>query len=156
VATITLRRSAQRNDLQAEDLHALMRHFSQVEAACEERDHLIQGPATDRRGTRPPRTALKQAHHGFNRFGAHDCEEPALFEDRKLRMLTVVDLFIREHLTIEVGLSRKVEDFVRTLRGVPAQQGMPRAIKTDSPVRRAAHLPHLLVLFHHLGKSLAW
>lgn len=54
----------------------------------------------------------------------------ALFDGRKLRVLTVVDLFTRECLAIEVGQSLKGEDVVRTLNGITAQRGLPRTIKT--------------------------
>lgn len=43
----------------------------------------------------------------------------ALFDGRKLRMLTVVDLFTRGSLAIDVGQSLKGEDVVRVLAAIP-------------------------------------
>lgn len=55
-----------------------------------------------------------------------------LFDGCKLRMLTVVDLFMRECLSVDVGQSLKGEDVVRPLNGLAAQRGPPRTIKTDN------------------------
>jgi len=54
-----------------------------------------------------------------------DFVEDNLFGGRRLRMLTVVDLFARECLAIDVGQGLRAEDVVLTLdviaRGEPAQ-----------------------------------
>ena len=55
-----------------------------------------------------------------------------LFDGRKLRMLTVVDLYTRECLAIEVGQSLKGEDVVRVLSRIASHRGQPRTIKTDN------------------------
>lgn len=55
----------------------------------------------------------------------------ALFDGHKLRMLTVVDLYTRECLAIDVGQSLNREDVVRALNGITALRGLPRTIKTD-------------------------
>jgi putative transposase len=56
----------------------------------------------------------------------------ALFDGRKLRMLTVVDLYTRECLAIDVGQSLKGEDVVRVLNDITTRRGLPRTIKTDN------------------------
>ena len=56
----------------------------------------------------------------------------ALFDGRKLRMLTMVDLFTRECLTIDVGQSLKGEDVVRALTAITYERGVPRTIKSDN------------------------
>ncbi len=56
----------------------------------------------------------------------------ALFDGRKLRMLTVVDLFTRECLAIDVGQSLKGEDVVRVLTAITQERGLPRTIKSDN------------------------
>ena len=74
----------------------------------------------------------KQLAHAINEIWSMDFVADALFDGRKLRMLTVVDLFTRECLAIEVGRGLKGEDVVRTLNGITAQRGLPRTIKTDN------------------------
>lgn len=67
----------------------------------------------------------------MNEIWSLDFVADALFDGRKLRMLTVVDLFTRECLAIEVGQSLKGEDVVRTLSDVCVQRGLPGTTKTD-------------------------
>ncbi len=56
----------------------------------------------------------------------------ALFDGRKLRMLTVVDCYTRECLAIDVGQSLKGEDVVNSLNRICAERGLPKTIKTDN------------------------
>lgn len=55
-----------------------------------------------------------------------------LFDGRKLRMLTVVDLYTRECLAIDVGLSLKGEDVVRVLSSIAIHRSVPQTIKADN------------------------
>ena len=66
----------------------------------------------------------KQLAHAMNEIWSMDFVADALFDGRRLRMLTVVDLFTRECLAIDVGQSLKGEDVVRTLNGITAQRGV--------------------------------
>lgn len=61
----------------------------------------------------------------------------ALFDGRKLRMLTVVDLFTGECLEIDVRQSLKWEDVVRVLNQICRQRGLPGTIKTDNGIEFA-------------------
>lgn len=74
----------------------------------------------------------KQLARAINEIWSMDFVADALFDGRKLRMLTVVDLFTRECLAIDVVQSLKGEDVVRTLNGITTQRGVPRTIKTDN------------------------
>ncbi len=56
----------------------------------------------------------------------------ALFDGRKLRMLTVVDCYTRECLAIDVGQSLKGDDVVASLNRVTEIRGLPSTIKTDN------------------------
>ena len=56
----------------------------------------------------------------------------ALFDGRRLRALTVVDIYTRESLAIEVSQSLKGEDVVRVLDAVVAERGTPQTIKVDN------------------------
>lgn len=74
----------------------------------------------------------KQLAVAINEIWSMDFVADALFDGRKLRMLTVVDLFTRECLAIDVGQSLKGEDVVRVLNEIVAGRGLPRTIKTDN------------------------
>lgn len=56
----------------------------------------------------------------------------ALFDRRKLRMLTVVDLFTRECLAIDEGQSLRGEDIERVLTAITYERGVPSTIKSDN------------------------
>ena len=68
----------------------------------------------------------------INEIWSMDFVADALFDGRKLRMLTVVDNYTRECLAIDVGQSLKGEDVVRTLNTIVEQRGLPATIKTDN------------------------
>lgn len=74
----------------------------------------------------------KALAHAINEIWSMDFVADALFDGRKLRMLTVVDLYTRECLAIEVGQSLKGEDVVGVLNMIERQRGLPRTIKTDN------------------------
>lgn len=68
----------------------------------------------------------------INETWSMDFVADALFDGRKLRMLTVVDLYTRECLAIDVGPSLKGEDVVRVLSSITEQRGLPQSIKSDN------------------------
>ncbi len=68
----------------------------------------------------------------INELWSMDFVSDALFDGRKLRMLTVVDCFTRESLAIDLGQSLKGEDVVQTLNRICAARGLPQTIKTDN------------------------
>ena len=74
----------------------------------------------------------KQLAHAINEIWSMDFVADNLFDGRKLRMLTVVDLYTRECLAIEVGQSLKGEDVVRVLSSIVLHRGLPQTIKTDN------------------------
>lgn len=74
----------------------------------------------------------RQQAHAINEIWSMDFVADALFDGRKLRMLTVVDLYTRECLAIDVGQSLKGEDVVTTLNEITGRRGLPRTIKTDN------------------------
>ena len=74
----------------------------------------------------------KQFAFAINEVWSMDFVADALFDGRKLRMLTVVDCYTRECLAIDVGQRLKGEDVVNTLNRICAERGLPRAIKTDN------------------------
>ena len=74
----------------------------------------------------------KQLAFAMNEVWSMDFVADALFDGRKLRMLTVVDCYTRECLAIDVGQSLKGEDVVDSLNRICAQRGLPKTIKTDN------------------------
>ena len=74
----------------------------------------------------------KQLAFAINEIWSMDFEADALFDGRKLRMLTVVDCYTRECLAIDVGQSLKGDDVVDSLNRITAQRGLPKTIKTDN------------------------
>jgi putative transposase len=55
-----------------------------------------------------------------------------LADGRRFRALTVVDVFTRESLAIEVGQSLKGEDVVRVLSRIGAQRAVPKTLFCDN------------------------
>jgi putative transposase len=82
----------------------------------------------------------KQLAQAVNEIWSMDFVADALFDGRKLRMLTVVDLFTRECLAIDVGQSLKGEDVARVLTAITEVRGLPRTIKSDN-VLNASGVP---------------
>jgi putative transposase len=74
----------------------------------------------------------KQLVSAINEIWSMDFVADALFDGRKLRMLTVVDCYTRECLAIDVGQSLKGEDVVMSLQRICAERGLPGTIKTDN------------------------
>jgi putative transposase len=74
----------------------------------------------------------KQQFSFVNETWSMDFVADALFDGRKIRMLTVVDCYTRECLAIDVGQSLKGEDVVMSLQSICAERGLPRSIKTDN------------------------
>ena len=55
-----------------------------------------------------------------------------LSDGRRIRSLTIVDIFTRESLAIEVGQSLKGEDVVRVLNRLQQQRGVPKVLFCDN------------------------
>lgn len=78
---------------------------------------------------------LRQPHmqaHRVNQMWSMDFVADNLFDGRKLRMLTVLDCYTRESLSIHVGQSLKGEDVVQVLSAIVNTRGKPETIKTDN------------------------
>lgn len=69
---------------------------------------------------------------GPNQVWAMDFVSDQLNDGRKIRSLTVVDIFTRESLAIEVGQSLKGEDVVRTLNRLQQQRHVPKVLFCDN------------------------
>ena len=78
----------------------------------------------------------KQIAFTINEVWSMDFVADALFDGRKLRMLTVVDCYSREFLAIDVGKSLKGEDVVNALNRICTERELPKAIKADNGSER--------------------
>jgi hypothetical protein len=94
--------------------------------------HLPVATSCPRRNKAAQRRQPKQLAHAINLIWSMDFMADALFDGRKLRMLTVVDLFSRECLAIDVGQSLKGEDVARVLTAITEVRGLPCTIKSDN------------------------
>ena len=69
---------------------------------------------------------------GPNQVWAMDFVADQLCDGRRLRSLTIVDIFTRESLAIEVGQSLKGEDVVRVLNRLKQERGVPKVLFCDN------------------------
>jgi len=69
---------------------------------------------------------------GPNQGWAMDFVADQLSDGRRIRSLTVVDIFTRESLAIEVGQSLKGEDVVRVLNRLKQDRGAPKVLFCDN------------------------
>jgi putative transposase len=74
----------------------------------------------------------KQIAFAIKEVWSMDFVADALFDGRKLRMLTVVDCYTRECLAIDVGQSLKGEDVVDTLNRIAPSADCPKPSRTTT------------------------
>ena len=77
------------------------------------------------------RQPLQQANHPNHIWGM-DFVSDALFDGRRLRLLTIIYLFTRECLGIVVGQSLKGQDVQEALTAIARFRGNPDVLKTDN------------------------
>ena len=77
------------------------------------------------------RQPLQQANHPNHIWGM-DFVSDALFDGRRLRLLTIIDRFTRESLGIVVGQSLKGHDVQEALTAIARFRGNPEVLKTDN------------------------
>lgn len=68
----------------------------------------------------------------INRIWSMDFVHDRLVNQRKIRMLTIVDHFSRESVAIEVGHSLKAPDVIRCLSRLKITRGLPDIITVDN------------------------
>jgi len=91
---------------------------------------LRKRPAGKRRAAVHRQERMRPA--GPNQVWAMDFVSDQLSDGRKIRSLTVVDIFTRESLAIEVGQSLKGEDVVRALTRLQQLRGVPKVLFCDN------------------------
>ncbi len=88
---------------------------------------------------RPKKRRIASAHsrqkpraEGPNQVWSLDFVADQLADGRRFRALTVVDVFTRECLAIEVGQSLKGHDVVRVLQQIANERGAPQVLFCDN------------------------
>ena len=101
-------------------------------------------PTLQRRGLNPVKTArsaqTNRRHSAAGKVPAHrresgmglDFVSDQLIDGRRFRALTIVDIYTRESLAIEVGSALKGEDVVRILNFLKAKRGAPKFLFCDN------------------------
>jgi putative transposase len=69
---------------------------------------------------------------GPNDVWGMDFVADQLADGRKIRTLTIVDLYTRECLYIEVGFSLRAEDVVTAMNHLKYDRGLPKRIACDN------------------------
>lgn len=77
---------------------------------------------------RPPKRLARRANDAWSM----DFMADQLVDGHRIRLLTIVDVFTRESLAIEVGPRLRSEDVVRVLTKLAAVRGAPRRIYCDN------------------------
>jgi putative transposase len=77
-------------------------------------------------------TRQKPRAEGPNQVWSIDFVADQLSDGRRFRALTVVDVYTRECLAIEVGQSLKGHDVVRVLQRIAEERGMPQMLFCDN------------------------
>jgi putative transposase len=102
---------------------------------------------------------LKRPAEGPNDVWGMDFVADQLADGRKLRTLTVIDLFTRECLAIEVGFSLRAEHVVTAMKQISHERGLPRRISCDNGSEFAgghmdlwAYTNHVQIDFNRRGK----
>lgn len=67
-----------------------------------------------------------------NQIWGMDFASDALFDGRRLRQLTIIDLYTRECLGIRIGQSLEGEDVTAALDRIKRERGTPEIIMTDN------------------------
>jgi len=77
---------------------------------------------------RPPRIGATKPNEIWSIDFMHD----RLTDGRKIRLLTIVDIFTRECVALHVAPAFKAADVVEVLRRVTSKRGMPQQIRCDN------------------------
>lgn len=85
-----------------------------------------------------------------NQAWAMDFVADQLADGRKLRCLTVVDVFTREALAIVVGSRLRAEDVVATCNAIRAERGAPERIFVDNGSEFSGRMLDLWAFHHHV------
>lgn len=75
---------------------------------------------------------MRQNAQNINDCWSMDFASYGLFNGRRLRVLSVVDIFSRECLGIEVNQGIKGQDVVTLLDQIKSVRGIPRSIRCDN------------------------
>ena len=91
---------------------------------------LKQRPKRRRRAAEHPRERIRAT--AANQIWSLDFMADQLTDGRRFRVLTIVDVFTRESLAVEVGASLKGTDVVEVLNQIRARRGAPKMLFCDN------------------------
>ena len=91
---------------------------------------LKQRPKRRRRAAEHPRERIRATT--ANQVWSLDFMADQLTDGRRFRVLTIVDVFTRESLAVEVGASLKGTDVVEVLNHIRARRGAPKMLFCDN------------------------
>jgi putative transposase len=102
-----------------------------------------------RHGSAVHRVQREPAGHANDVWGM-DLVHDELADGRKIRTLTIIDLFTRECLGIEVGLSLRAEHVVAAMNRLRYERGVPKRIASDNGAEFAGGQMDLWAYTHQM------
>lgn len=96
------------------------------------REEGLQVRTKRRKKTVSRRRGVLPRARGINKIWSMDFVHDELANERKIRMLTIVDHFSRESVAIEVGHGLKSGDVIRCLSRLKVTRGLPKVISVDN------------------------
>jgi putative transposase len=93
---------------------------------------LLMRKKTPRRRVACVKREIKPAALARNECWSMDFVSDQLFDDRRLRVLVIIENYTRECLTLEASARIRGMDVVTTLERITREQGFPKRIKVDN------------------------
>ncbi len=106
-------------------------NHKRVERIYREQGYSLRNKRPKRRVSPEHRSPSNECSR-LNEVWAMDFVSDALFNGRRIRALTVVDIFSREALAIRVGIKLTGADVIETLDDIAKERRLPERIKTDN------------------------
>lgn len=99
----------------------------------------LQVRTKKRKKTTVQKRGLLPRARGLNKIWSMDFVHDRFANQRKFRMLTIVDHFSRESIAIEVGYGLKAGDVIRCLSKIKYTRGLPEIISVDNGSEFSGH-----------------
>lgn len=116
---------------------------------CEEGLRLRRRPPRRRKAAVPRQARFQPT--GPNQVWSMDFVADQLADGRRFRALTILDVFTRESIAIEVGQRLRGEQVVATLNRLHATRGAPKVVFCDNGSEFTSHIVDLWA-YHHQVK----
>lgn len=99
----------------------------------------LQVRTKKRKKTTSKQRGILQRARALNKIWSMDFVHEKLVNQRKFRMLTIVDHFSRESVAIEVDYSLKANEVIRCLNRLKFNRGLPEIISVDNGSEFSGH-----------------